>query len=108
MQYQLNNVEELVDYGLRCPDGTVLWPPNTYRGYEFDTAELRNGFASVLAGAAGELKIDPGAFVSAFAWVPRYVSSYVISRVEDDAIEMGHQWLQTEAPVDEEQPEPKG
>lgn len=109
MEYQLNAVEERVDYGLRCPDGTILWPPDTYKGYAFDTDELRNGFADMLVGAAAELKIDPTVFVSAFAWVPRYSVIYVIGKVVDDVITMGYVWPQPEVdqnPVDGEQPTP--
>ncbi len=107
MEYQLNQVTEEVEYGLLCPDGTVLWPPDTYRGYAFDTDEQRNGFAQILIGAAQELKIEPTVFIGAFGWVPREKTTYVVSKVHDGSVEMGHQWKVDEVPVDGESPDPK-
>lgn len=107
MEYQLNDVVETVNYGLRCPDGSVIWPPDTYKGYPIDTDQERNDFANILVGAAQELKIDPTVFVGAFAWVPRQSITYVISKVPDQAIEMGYQWpIEEETPVDGESPDP--
>lgn len=109
VEYQLNEVEEQINYGLRCPDGSVIWPPDTYKGYPINTEQERNDFANILVGAAQELKINPTVFVSAFAWVPRQSITYVISKVPDQVIEMGHQWpieeQEQEEPVDGEPPE---
>ena len=92
MRYELNEATEQIDYGLRCPDGTVIWPPETYKGYPFETAKQRNEFPEILAGAAKELKVTPSVWISAFSWVPRQSMIYVISKVPDEVIKMGDQW----------------
>lgn len=107
MEYQLNEVIEEVEIGLRCPDGSIIWPPDDYKGYSFKTIEERNNFPQILIGSAQELKIDPQVWISAFAWVPRLKTTMVVSKVPDEVVEMGHQWpIPEQTPVDSESSDP--
>lgn len=83
MEYQLVSVEEAVEYGLQTPDGTVIWPPQDYRGFAIDTAADRAELPTVLRVCAGELLLDPESFAAGFGWVPRAVMTTVVAKVLD-------------------------
>jgi len=100
--YQLVSVDEQVEYGLRTPDGTVIWPPETYRGYPFSTNEERAAFQDILNAAAVELKLDIATFVGGFQWVPRSRTTLVVAKVYDQHLDIGHPW-----PVEPQEPTPE-
>jgi hypothetical protein len=85
----LEDMSEEVEFGLRTPDGTVLWPPDTYRGYPFATPQERNALADILLEAGRELKVDPVSFAASFKWVPRSKTTFVVCRVADTVLDMG-------------------
>lgn len=81
MEHQLVSVTETIEYGLRTPDGTVIWPPGTYKDFPIDTEAARSDMGNVLRVAASNLMLDPEGFVSGFGWVFRTVTATVVAKV---------------------------
>lgn len=86
MEYQLVSVREDVEYGLRTPSGNVIWPPDTYRGFDFSDEAQRADMPNVLRVAGSELGFDPEEFAGSFKWVPRSVTTMIVAKVSDGDI----------------------
>lgn len=100
---ELLDLTEELEYGLGCPDGTVIWPPQSWHGYPIATAQDRNGFADILLAAGKDMNVDPTAFARAFMWVPRSRTTIVLSKVAETALDMG---VTFDVPVTDGEPTP--
>lgn len=57
--------------GLRLPDGTEIFPPETWHGRGFETAEDRKVVLGALVESAGNLGIDSAELLSQYVWIDR-------------------------------------
>lgn len=62
-----------VQWGLRLPDGTVVWPPGDYKGHPLHTPQDRAVLASVLAATARDLGFHEPTFLAHYGWAQRVV-----------------------------------
>lgn len=86
MSYELGSIVEEVEYGLRTPDGTIIWPPDQFLGHPIDTETDRNALPEALRAHAVELKINHDAFLGSYQWVPRTRTTTVVYKLDDDVL----------------------
>lgn len=60
-----------VQWGLRLPDGTVVWEDTLYRGHPLCTAEQRATIVEVLRRTAADLNFDEITFLGNYGWARR-------------------------------------
>ena len=67
-----------VDYevGLRLPDGTEVWPPDTWHDHPLVSDEDRRTILTAIAASATKLGMDAAELVSRYRWVVREKHSY--------------------------------
>lgn len=89
---EASTVTEATEIGLLCPDGSVIWPPQTYVGHGIATPEERNAIPNLLAAAAPQMRLDPQTFLASFRWVFRTVTTVVLMKTEEDSLDMTARW----------------
>ena len=65
------NVIREQEIGLRLPNGTQIYPPETWHGHSLDGAENRDGLLQTLRAAAANLGYPEESFLEHYQWVTR-------------------------------------
>ena len=65
-------VETVVEHGLKLPNGTEIYPPDTWHGRGVETPEDRKVIINALVNSANELGIwPPEDLLNTYAWVAK-------------------------------------
>ena len=59
------------EFGLRLPNGTVVWPPTCYKGHGIDTPDDRAQLLAVLKKTAADLDFVEREFLAHYRWITR-------------------------------------
>lgn len=59
------------EVGIRLPDGTIVWPPDTLQGHPLSTEDQRQAIVALLRQTATDLHIPPDQFLANYLWVIR-------------------------------------
>lgn len=65
------DVDTVQQIGLRLPDGTEIFSPNTFHDRRVDTPEDRRQIVEALTVSAHNLGIDPAALLANYRWIVR-------------------------------------
>lgn len=76
-----------VETGLRLPDGTEVWPPNTWHGHQPNLPEDRQRILEAITLSAGNLGMIPADLTEQYRWIVREKHLY-ITTVCDSGTEM--------------------
>lgn len=61
----------LTETGLRCPDGTEIWPPETWHSHPLATEAERDVVAQAIIDAAATVHMPVEDLISRYTWVTR-------------------------------------
>lgn len=74
-------VEHRVDWGLRLPDGTEIWHPETFHGRAVDTPENRRVIAEALEHSSKNLGFgESSRLLDEYHWIARETQIIIIER----------------------------
>jgi hypothetical protein len=75
---EIQHLEEEAEYGMRLPNGTEIWPPETFNGTDSTTAEKRHAIVEALRAAEVNLGKEPEQLLAEYQWIVRYRKTMVI------------------------------
>ena len=91
------------EIGLRLPDGTEIWPPETWHGRSLVTLGDRHLIFDAIAASATNLGLDEGFLASQYRWVTRFRNTYttvtVGETVETDMFDPNVTQIETPEPL---------
>lgn len=76
-------VEERRVIGLRLPDGTEIWPDNSWHGRGVETPEDRRVIVESLKVSARNLSVEESLLLEAYRWIVRVDKVYNVVVVGD-------------------------
>lgn len=72
------------EIGLRLPNGTTVYPPDTWHGHPLTDAAEREAIVALIRAAAIRLGYDENHFVEHYAWATREKISAVVYEQGDE------------------------
>ena len=72
-----------VETGLRLPDGTEVWPPNTWHGHQVHTPEGRQRVVEAITVSAANLGMTPEDLIEHYRWIVREKHLYITTVCND-------------------------
>lgn len=73
------DVQEQTLVGLRLPDGTEIWPGETWHGRGVETPEDRQVIVEAIRASAPNMGIDEGLLLTNYHWLIRVDTSYTVN-----------------------------
>jgi hypothetical protein len=66
-----------IETGLRLPDGTEVWPPDTWHGHQVTTPESRQRLLEAITISAANLGMIPEDLTEQYRWIVREKHLYI-------------------------------
>lgn len=76
------NLDPEFEWGLRLPDGKVVWPPSRFYGSDFQTEEERAGITKAIVDAIANMSLPLQTTLATYSWLRRERQTIIVERFQ--------------------------
>lgn len=77
---------ESLRVGLQLPNGSILWPPDTYLGHDITTVDDRRKFVDHLRESATQMQFEEADLLGRYKWISQ--GKYVVTITKEQIHEL--------------------